>query len=111
MAAPVVSGVMALVAEVNPDLSRSEIINLVLGSADNISLLNPSYLGQLGHGRVNADRAVNLARDRMYDHITRLLVAPSSGSNKIKTTSVSGTTINEFSVPDLKTGLMSLVVM
>ena len=65
MAAPVVSGVMALVAQVNPDLSRSEIVNLVLGSANNISLLNPTYLGQLGHGRVNANQAVNLARDKM----------------------------------------------
>ncbi|MEI6835601.1 MAG: S8 family peptidase [Candidatus Falkowbacteria bacterium] len=104
MAAPVVSGVVALVAQVNPDLSRSEIINLILGSANNISLLNPDYLGQLGHGRVNANGAVNLARDKMYDHITRLLVAPSSGSNKIKITSVSGATVSEFSVPDFKTG-------
>ena len=104
MAAPVVSGVMALVAQVNPDLSRSEIINLVLGSANNISLLNPSYLGQLGHGRVNANGAVNLARDKMYDHITRLLIAPSTGSNKIEVASVSGAVINDFTVPDLKTG-------
>lgn len=104
MAAPVVSGVMALVAQVNPDLSRSEIVNLVLGSADNISALNPTYLGQLGHGRVNANRAVNLARDKMYDHVTRLLIAPATGSNKIRISSVSGAVINEFSVSDLKNG-------
>jgi Subtilisin-like serine proteases len=104
MASPVVSGVMALVAQVNPDLNRSEIVNLVLGSANNISLLNPTYLGQLGHGRVNADGAVNLARDKMYDHTTRLLVAPSAGSNKIKVTTVTGKVISEFAVPDLKTG-------
>ena len=104
MASPVVSGVMALVAQVNPDLSSSEIVNLVLGSANNISQLNPTYLGQLGHGRVNANSAVNLARDKMYDHVTRLLVAPSSGNNKIRVASVSGTIISEFSVPDLKNG-------
>lgn len=104
MAAPIVSGVMALVAQVNPDLSRSEIINLVLGSANNTSLLNPTYLGQLGHGRVNANGAVNLARDKMYDHVTRLLIAPASDSNKIKVTSVSGSVISEFAVPDFKTG-------
>ncbi len=104
MAAPVVSGVMALVAQVNPDLSRSEIINLVLGSANNTSLLNPTYLGQLGHGRVNANQAVNLARDKMYDHITRLLIAPASDTNKLRITSVSGAVISEFAVPDFKTG-------
>jgi subtilisin family serine protease len=104
MAAPVVSGVMALVAQVNPDLSRNEIVNLVLGSADNISALNPTYLGQLGHGRVNADRAVNLARDKMYDHITRLLIAPATGVNKLRISSVSGAVLNEFTIPDFKTG-------
>lgn len=104
MATPIVSGVMALVAQVNPDLSRSEIINLVLGSANNISQLNPNYLGQLGYGRVNADRAVNLARDRMYNHITRILVSPYSGGNKIIITSTSGLVINEFVVTDLKNG-------
>lgn len=104
MASPIVSGVMALVAQVNPDLSRSDIVNLVLGSANNISLLNPTYLGQLGHGRVNANGAVNLARDKMYDHVTRLLITPSAGSNKIKVTSVNGEVISEFNIPDLKTG-------
>jgi len=104
MAAPVVSGVMALVAQVNPNLSRNDIVNLVLGSADNISLLNPSYLGQLGHGRVNANRAVNMARDRMYDHINRILIAPSSLSNKIKITGSSGLVFKELTVDDLKNG-------
>lgn len=101
MASPVVSGVMALVAQVNPNLNRSEIVNLVLGSANNISLLNPSYLGQLGYGRVNANGAVNLARDKMYDHIARVLVAPEKGANKIKITTVNGLTFSEFDVPGL----------
>ncbi len=104
MASPVVSGVMALVAQVNPNLNRSEIVNLVLGSANNISLLNPAYLGQLGHGRVNANRAVDLARDKMYDHITKIVVAPYSGSNKIKITNVTGAVVGEFTVSDFKDG-------
>jgi len=105
MAAPIVSGVMALVAQVNPDLSRSEIINLVLASANNTSMLNPAYLGQLGHGRVNADEAVNLARDLMYNHVTRLLIAPSSGVNNIKIDNVNGSVINQFTPADFKTGV------
>jgi subtilisin family serine protease len=104
MATPIVSGVMALVAQVNPDLSRSEIVNLVLGSANNISQLNPAYLGQLGYGRVNADRAVNLARDKMYNHTTRILVSSYSGDKKIIITSTSGLVVNEFTVSDLKNG-------
>jgi subtilisin family serine protease len=104
MATPVVSGVMALVAQVNPDLSQSDIVNLVLGSADNISLLNPNYLGQLGHGRVNANRAVNMARDRMYDHFNKILLAPASAFNKIKISGSSGLISKEFATDDFKTG-------
>ncbi len=104
MAAPVVSGVMALVAQVNPDLNRNDIVNLVLGSADNISQLNPNYLGQLGHGRVNANRAVDMARDRLYSSTNRILVAPATGSNKIKITGSSGIVFKEITVADLKTG-------
>lgn len=104
MAAPVVSGVMALVAQVNPDLNRSDIINLVLGSSDNINLLNPNYVGQLGYGRVNADRAVNMARDRLYSYLNRILIAPSSGSNKVKISGSSGIIFKELNIDDLKTG-------
>lgn len=104
MAAPVVSGVMALVAQVNPNLSRNDIVNLVLGSADNISLLNPNYLGQLGHGRVNANRAVNMARDRMYEYTNRVLIAPATQSNKLKVVGLGGLVFKELSVDDLKNG-------
>lgn len=104
MAAPVVSGVMALVAQVNPSLSRTDIVNLVLGSANNISALNPSYLGQLGHGRVNANRAVNMARDRLYAYTNRILIAPSSATNTLKITGSSGIVFKELKVDGLQNG-------
>ncbi len=104
MAAPVVSGIAALVAQVNPNLKRDDIVNLVLGSSNNISLLNPNYLGQLGYGRVNANRAVNMARDKMYDHVNRILISPNNDFHSLRITSISGAVINEFKITDFKAG-------
>lgn len=62
--APMVAGVCALVASVNPCLSASEIQDIVLNSADasiyNIPE-NSAYIGLLGTGRVDAAAAVQLA--------------------------------------------------
>jgi hypothetical protein len=82
MAAPLVSATLALVAEMNPLLSPIEIVNVVLRSADNISLLNPNYLGQLGAGRVNVHKAVELAREMLYNKLPRLLISASSLEDK-----------------------------
>ncbi len=59
MAAPTVSGVMALIASVAPGrFTADEVTGIVLSTADNIDTLNPGYEGKLGSGRVNAYRAV-----------------------------------------------------
>ena len=69
MAAPLISGSIALIKSMNPGLSRDEVINILTSSADNISRLNPSYLGQLGSGRVNISRAI----ERIHDVLTSTL--------------------------------------
>lgn len=58
MAAPVVTGVCALVKQRNPALTGAEIQSIILNSADPIEGVNLGYEGQLGHGRINAYRAV-----------------------------------------------------
>ncbi|TVL96955.1 MAG: hypothetical protein CV087_23035 [Candidatus Brocadia sp. WS118] len=60
-ASPIVAGVAALVAAVNPCLSAVEIKDIILSTANpNIYLLpeNAPYLGMLGSGRVDAYAAV-----------------------------------------------------
>ncbi len=104
MAAPVVSGVMALVAQANPNLSHTEIIGLVLGSADTITSLNPNYRGQLGHGRVNAKAAVDEARRLMFDHVNRVVLAPASGSEKVLMSDFDGASSTPLEITS-KTGL------
>lgn len=53
IAAPVVSGVAALIKATDPFLTSQEIIDLILQNTDNIDALNPDYAGKLGHGLIN----------------------------------------------------------
>lgn len=66
-ASPMVSGLCALVASVNPCLTAQQIINIVKSTADasiyNISYNQP-FIGKLGTGRVDAYQAVKLALDQ-----------------------------------------------
>jgi subtilisin family serine protease len=104
MAAPVVTGAIALVMQADPELSNQEVINLVLGSADNITLLNPKYFGKLGHGRLNIDRAVAMARERLYSSTNRLLIAPQTGAVKLKVDRPNGATVKEIALKNLANG-------
>ncbi|MBN1542724.1 S8 family serine peptidase [candidate division KSB1 bacterium] len=59
MAAPLVSGVLALVAVAQPNGSGLQWAEQVRATADPIDVLNPDHRFQLGRGRVNAFRAVS----------------------------------------------------
>ncbi|MCL2064421.1 MAG: S8 family peptidase [Candidatus Cloacimonetes bacterium] len=59
-AAPVVSGVAALLLSKNPSLTVDELKYYLLAGADLIDNLNPDYEGKLGAGRVNALNSLNL---------------------------------------------------
>jgi len=102
MATPLVSGTLALISQANPELSRREIVNILFASTDNISRLNPAYLGQLGNGRLNVDRAVEMAKQKLYDHVSRLLILPVNGSQEFKMTAANGQKISEFNLSDIK---------
>jgi hypothetical protein len=87
MAAPVISGSLALIAEANPQLRSRGIVNILFQSADNISRLNPEYLGQLGNGRVNLDRAINIAKERLYSSLGRLMLLPNNPATETASSS------------------------
>lgn len=90
MAAPLVSATLALIQQANPELSRRETVNILFASTDNISRLNPDYLGQLGNGRLNVNRAVEMAKEKLYNHLGRLLIIPDSQKNKLKVVAANG---------------------
>lgn len=111
MATPVISGSLALLAEANPQLKPTEVVNILLQSADNISRLNPAYLGQLGSGRVNLERAINTAQEKLYAHLGRLLINPLSGkynsssSPQLFITDKSGTVRDEWPLAEATGGI------
>ena len=103
MATPLVSASLALIAQANPELSRREIVNILFASTDNISRLNPSYLGQLGNGRLNLDKAVEMAKESLYSRLGRFIILPVSGNKEVKLTAVNGDLVkNSFGQKNIK---------
>ncbi|MCY1633075.1 S8 family peptidase [Marinifilum sp. D737] len=60
MATPFVSGLASLLKGYNPNLENDDIKNIIELSADDLGV--PSYDTQFGHGRINAERALNYLR-------------------------------------------------
>ena len=58
MASPITAGVFALLKSLHPGWSNEQLVEQVLGTADPIDDLNPTFVGQLGHGRVNPFNAL-----------------------------------------------------
>lgn len=58
MAAPGVAGLNALVRSMMPSLTRAQVDTVVKMTTDNIDGVNPSYVGLLGTGRINAFTAL-----------------------------------------------------
>lgn len=95
MATPLVSASLALIAQANPELNRREIVNVLFASTDNISRLNPNYPGQLGNGRLNLNKAVEMAKELLYSRLARFILFPVSGSQKTKLVAVNGDLVKD----------------
>lgn len=59
MASPLVAGLLGLMKSYASSATNTDLINCLYSSADDISSENPSYTGQLGSGRINANNAMN----------------------------------------------------
>lgn len=96
MAAPLVSGALALIATANPKLDRREIVNILFASTDDIVRLNPSYSGKLGNGRLNVNRAVEMAKASLYSQINRFLVWPEKSGQELEIRAANGDLVNKI---------------
>lgn len=59
MSAPNAAATATLIWAAHPAWSREQVVAQLLGTADNIDAQNPSYVGQLGTGRVNSYKGVS----------------------------------------------------
>lgn len=58
MASPMVAGLVGLMRSLNPGMPQADVINCLYSTADNIDAQNPSYIGDLGAGRIDAGAAM-----------------------------------------------------
>ncbi|MFA5854116.1 MAG: S8 family peptidase [Patescibacteria group bacterium] len=61
LAAPLVSGLAALLLSINPALTPTEVRTLITAYAKNVDSINGGFAGQLGTGRINAFASVEAA--------------------------------------------------
>jgi len=104
MASPHVAGLAALVLARNPSFSASQIKSRIINNCDNIDALNPGYTGLLGAGRINMAKALGKPQAG--------LTAPTSGSYKSGTVTISGTAAgSEFDHYILSLGITSAATL
>jgi serine protease len=58
MASPMVAGLAGLMKSLNPSMPNADLINCLISTAANIDAQNPSFIGELGSGRIDAAAAM-----------------------------------------------------
>lgn len=66
MAAPYVAGLAGLIRSMMPSLTRAQVDSIITVTTDNIDAQNPSYIGLLGTGRVNAFTALSVLANAKF---------------------------------------------
>ncbi|HZJ41840.1 MAG TPA: S8 family serine peptidase, partial [Patescibacteria group bacterium] len=94
LAAPLVTATLALISEANPELDRREIVNILFATSDNINAINPAYTGKLGNGRLNVDKAVAMAKEKLYSRLGRLIVVPMGESQDNQGSEINGAKVS-----------------
>ncbi|PLW92495.1 MAG: hypothetical protein C0592_10605 [Marinilabiliales bacterium] len=59
MASPMVAGLCGLMLSLNPGLTQTDVQTCLENTCDDIDAANPSYINQLGAGRINAEAAMS----------------------------------------------------
>ena len=65
IAAPMVSGLSALVFSINPLFSHVQAQSFILSQTDEIDSVNPDFAGELGSGRLNVYSAIDYAYNQL----------------------------------------------
>ena len=76
MSCPMVAGLAALIKTRDTNLSRDDVKNIMFNAAENIDAENPSYIGLLGAGRINAFESVNQIAYASFEGTPRIGLPP-----------------------------------
>ncbi len=77
---PITCGAAALIWSAHPAWNRTQVIDQLLGSCDDLDAINPLYAGKLGAGRVNLLRALGDGFLEVPDEFPTLLDAMNEGA-------------------------------
>ncbi len=101
LAVPMVSGALALIESVNPDLTRNEVVDALTKGADNIYRLNEQYFGELGSGRLNVFRSLSYVQNMLKSKRVNLMISSAGNNNgKVLIDDNDGKIISSFSAYD-----------
>jgi hypothetical protein len=89
VAAPMVSGLASLLLAANPGLSRETLMQIIISTTDPIDAANPLYRGELGTGRINANRAIRMALGLPVESI-QTIVPPAGKTSYIAVGAAAG---------------------
>jgi len=97
VAAPLVSGALALLKAAYPTYSASQLRDILIASGDQIDWLNqPLYRGKLGR-RLNLRQAFEVAQNANFSAKSPVIVAPLSGAAAyVSSYDISGEQLNQF---------------
>jgi serine protease len=116
MACPLVAGTLALMKSFMPHATKEQMIQCLKEGCDNIDAQNPTFIGQMGSGRINAYnslvclqqfQSISIVSDNSFmivpnpaDEMMRISFS-NHGPKSMKIYSICGTLINEFSTTEL----------
>ncbi len=96
VAAPMVSGALALLKSAYPKLSPSQLRDILIAAGDQIDNVNSGQIGQLGR-RLNLRAAFALAGSKAFAHKSPIVLGPqSSGSAEVATYDISSELMQKF---------------
>lgn len=104
MASPHVAGLAGLLRSKVPGLTSTEVRDIIIATAENIDAQNPSYVGLLGSGRINALAALQSVFSAQASADVRIGVAPLSVNFTGSSASVISTWMWHFGDGDSASG-------
>ncbi|MBU1180452.1 S8 family serine peptidase [Patescibacteria group bacterium] len=100
VSAPQVVGAAILLKALHPNYTNKELMQVLIGSADNIDSLNPSYVGKLGSGRLNVLKAVQsklISKETEEELKTKYALSSKAGDEpKVWLLDAKGDVLREF---------------
>lgn len=71
LAAPIVTGIAALIKSYNPSLTGKDITDLILKNADNINGINPDFAGKLGSGLIDPVKIFQVLKNANFNPLIK----------------------------------------